>query len=232
MATLNGFSVTIPESYSETSEGHVGLRHGQNFKVRLHNGHRGPYGSVPCDATIILNGKDVGTFRVNAGQTTIIERPANDTGKFTAYQEDSYEAASIGIDRNSNELGLIEVVFRPGNQKFHWTPPAVSVTYNNPYNNPGWSHYTHYYDGGPSTNEPVYRGISSECCAKSCSFDEPVGMGIGLSGKSDQNFHEVEDLDYNEPATRIYLRLVKESFERSGPRPLRSVYSTDIPRKL
>ena len=131
MATLNGFSVTIPESYSETSEGHVGLRHGQNFKVRLHNGHRGPYGSVPCDATIILNGKDVGTFRVNAGQTTIIERPANDTGKFTAYQEDSQEAASIGVDRNSNDLGLIEVVFRPGNQKIRWTPP---VTYNNPDN--------------------------------------------------------------------------------------------------
>ena len=214
MATLNGFSVTIPESYSETSEGHVGLRHGQNFKVRLHNGHRGPYGSVPCDATIILNGKDVGTFRVNAGQTTIIERPANDTGKFTAYQEDSYEAASIGIDRNSNDLGLIEVVFRPGNRKIHWTPPAVSVTWNN-------------YD-----SQPVYRGISSECRAKSCSFNEPVGMGIGLSGHSNQNFHEVEDLDYNEPATRIYLRLVKESFERSGPRPLRSVYSTDVPRKL
>ena len=214
MATLNGFSVTIPESYSETSEGHVGLRHGQNFKVRLHNGHRGPYGSVPCDATIILNGKDVGTFRVNAGQTTIIERPANDTGKFTAYQEDSYEAASIGIDRNSNDLGLIEVVFRPGSQKIRWTPPAVSVTWNN-------------YD-----SQPVYRGISSECRAKSCSFNEPVGMGIGLSGHSNQNFHEVEDLDYNEPATRIYLRLVKESFERSGPRPLRSVYSTDVPRKL
>ena len=214
MATLNGFSVTIPESYSETSEGHVGLRHGQNFKVRLHNGHRGPYGSVPCDATIILNGKDVGTFRVNAGQTTIIERPANDTGKFTAYQEDSYEAASIGIDRNSDDLGLIEVVFRPGNQKIHWTPPAVSVTWNN-------------YD-----SQPVYRGISSECYAKSCSFNKPVGMGIGLSGKSDQNFHEVEDLDYNEPATRIYLRLVNEPLERSGPRPLRSVYSTDVPRKL
>lgn len=225
MATLNGFSVTIPESYSETSEGHVGLRHGQNFKVRLHNGHRGPYGSVPCDATIILNGKDVGTFRVKAGQTTIIERPANDTGKFTAYQEDSYEAASIGIDRNSNELGLIEVVFRPGSQKIRWTPPAVFVTYNSD------NLYSHYsYDGGPSTGQPTYLGIS--CCAKSCSFDEPAGMGIGLSGHSNQNFHEVEDLDYNEPATKIYLRLVKESFERSGPRPLRSVYSTDVPRKL
>lgn len=219
MATLNGFSVTIPESYSETSEGHVGLRHGQNFKVRLHNGHRGPYGSVPCDATIILNGKDVGTFRVKAGQTTIIERPANDTGKFTAYQEDSYEAAAIGIDRNSDDLGLIEVIFRPGNQKIRWIPPAVSAT---------WNSYD--YDG--YSGQPVYRGISSECCAKSCSFSEPVGMGIGLSGHSNQLFHEVEDLDYNEPATRIYLRLVKESFERSGPRPLRSVYSTDVPRKL
>ena len=232
MATLNGFSVTIPESYSETSEGHVGLRHGQNFKVRLHNGHRGPYGSVPCDATIILNGKDVGTFRVNAGQTTIIERPANDTGKFTAYQEDSYEAASIGIDRNSNDLGLIEVVFRPGNSRvYKQISEAINVQWHD--GSSEWVHHnTHYYDGGPSTSEPVYRGISSECCAKSCAFDEPAGMGIGLSGHSNQNFHEVEDLDYNEPATRIYLRLVKESFERSGPRPLRSVYSTDVPRKL
>jgi len=221
MATLNGFSVTIPESYSETSEGHVGLRHGQNFKVRLHNGHRGPYGSVPCDATIILNGKDVGTFRVNAGQTTIIERPANDTGKFTAYQEDSYEATSIGIDRNSNELGLIEVVFRPGTKKYHWTPPVVSVSYNSDWPTSGYV-----------TRGGVFSGHGNECCVKSCSFDEPAGMGIGLSGHSNQNFHEVEDLDYNEPATRIYLRLVKESFERSGPRPLRSVYSTDVPRKL
>lgn len=229
MATLNGFSVTVPESYSETSEGHVGLMHGQNFKVRLHNGHRGPYGSVPCDATIILNGKDVGTFRVNAGQTTIIERPANDTGKFTAYSEDSYEAASIGINRNSDNLGLIEVIFRPGNKKSQWVPPVISVSDNS------WHppiHYTHYYDSGNYTGRPMYRGISSECCAKSCSFREPVGMGIGLSGHSNQNFHEVDDLDYNEPATRIYLRLVKESFERSGPRPLRSVYSTDVPRKL
>lgn len=214
MANLNGFRVSVPQALSETSEGHVRLHHGQHFTVQLHNGHRNYNGSMPCDAEIILNGKSVGTFRISAGQTITIERPSNDTGAFTAYNEDSNEAASIGIDRNSQSLGLIEVKFRPGN---HRRRAEVVI--------PAWNSY--------ETPNITYRGGSSCYCATRSCNATPKGMGIGLSGHSNQGFTTVDDLEYTEATTSIFLRLVSSSEPRyDSPRPITPVYSTGVPRKL
>lgn len=66
----------------------------------------------------------------------------------------------------------------------------------------------------------------------SLDFDEEVGLqagGTGLSGKSEQEFHTVQPLDYDETGfVRINLRLVCETDE---PRPLTPI-STPIPPSL
>ena len=92
MVTLNGFSVSISEAQEETSENYIVLRHGQTFSLRLHNGHKENGKCIPADAEIYVQGKYCGTFRVAAGQTVWLERPLNDSGKFTAYRNNTYEA--------------------------------------------------------------------------------------------------------------------------------------------
>ena len=242
---LNGFRATIPEAICESSQGHVKIDHGKKFSVRLHNSHRGPTGCAPADVTIILNGKDVGTFRLPYGQTVVIERPANDVGCFTAYNEDSHEAASIGIDRNSNDLGLVEVRFKPGEYK-QWCPPARVVKKDPcyPWEEDGhrplfFGGDDHYFGCKSATRGSRSARYSLDSCAlQSVNTDtvsccnEPMGMGIGLSGRSDQRFITVEDLNYNEPETVIYLRLISANRNVDAPRPIRPVYSTSIPRKL
>lgn len=251
MADYNGFRVTIPECFSESSDRHVSIGHGKQFSVRLYNNHKGPNGCVPCDAEVFLNGNCVGNFRVPYGQYVIIEHPTNDSGRFTAYKEDSSEAREIGIDRSSQDLGLIEVIFRPGTKKIrpivnniniHWSYPTGTI--DNSWkpcvgDGPNWNYtptdYT-YSTGNLRRKVEIYenavnRSLTSSSCS-TYSDPEPCGMGIGLSGASNQPFYDTEELDYNEPETRIILRLVSET-KVDRPRAIRPVvYTTGIPRKM
>jgi hypothetical protein len=231
----NGFRVTVLGGKYETSEGHVAIDHNGKFSLRLHNRHRGPDGCVPCDAEVILNGKPVGTFRVPFGESVTVERPANDTGRFTAYAENSVEAASIGIDRNSNDLGLIEVVFHPGTYKKSIQRveryDSIPLSYGGMHREVTRGMTSKSIGGARSYGWSGDAISASYCANESMSFDEPLGMGIGLSGRSEQRFTTVEDLDYNESATRIVLRLIKD-INCNQARPITPVYSTQTPRKL
>lgn len=132
-------------------------------------------------------------FRIPYGQTVTIERSANDSGCFTAYAEASWQAESIGIDRNSEDLGLVEVTFRSGRYKNHVRNPQII-------------HET------PITQYEIYRSAAkgfdcsytprsttrSYCAASLCGCEEPAGMGIGLSGESDQHFTDADNLVYED----------------------------------
>ncbi|MBV8097108.1 MAG: hypothetical protein JO110_28465, partial [Acetobacteraceae bacterium] len=99
----------IPEG-RERDSGHVVLSHGQMYTLRLGNHcYR-----RRCDATVFVDGKEVGCFRLSAGQIWTIERPAHDTGRFTFFRSDSAEAATAGVGAVKQEdRGLVHVVFRP-----------------------------------------------------------------------------------------------------------------------
>lgn len=237
MSTLNGFSVSVPEAQEETSDGYVVLRHGQNFRIRMHNGHKENNTGKPADCDVYLQGKHVGTYRVPYGQTVILEHPINDFGKFTAYKNGTPEAYQAEINADDPDNGLIKVVWKPGTKKCN-----VINIFPNYYHD----HSYDYYNGNnayPIDYEPLrfyctnntYDNSASfrttKACTKSigCGFS---GAGIGLSGQSNQEFKETESLIYDECETTIYLRI---SVRDNEPRPImqsRPVYTTTVPRPL
>jgi len=245
MSSLNGFSVNVPQAQEETSEGHVVLRHGQNFSLRLHNGHKYCGANKPSDAEVWVQGRYIGTFRVPANQSITIEHPVNDFGKFTAYRNDSQEAEQIGLDPTSNDNGLIKVVWKPGNQQDN----KVQITWDYT-----WPYYysdchkkitefdNYYYDGhyySTAVNNKlcnVTRNYEPSSCVTTscCHSNNLTGGGVGLSGHSHQRFSEINQLSYDEPETVIYLRI---AFRDEEPRPITSntvykVQSTNVPRRL
>jgi hypothetical protein len=246
---LNGFRVTIPEAKEENSEGHVVLSHGQNFRISLHNAHKYNGRGTPSDCEVYVQGEYVGTYHVPAGQTVILEHPIHDSGKFTAYRNGSSEAQQIGLDPNSDDNGLIKVVWKPGNHKVRsiqvsdvsWTwPYHPNIVYpeNDNYYDDGHN-YTITYDDHTFNNSATggyvsRKGLFSSnvsCCANAGNL---VGGGIGLSGSSNQTFTETDALDYVEPETAIYLRIAFRE-ESNTPRPIKPVYkvhSTSVPRRL
>ena len=249
MSTLNGFSVSCPEAQEETSDNYVVMKHGQTFSLRLHNGHKENGKCIPADAEIYVQGKYCGTFRVAAGQTVWLERPLNDSGKFTAYRNNTREAKQAEIDPTSYDNGLIKVVWKPGREQpdfvrdvYKHVADYPRIEWSQPYLN--WN----YYD--PSTTTTDYQTFtdynttycSTSCqsattptnCVRSCrSNDGLVGGGVGLSGHSNQSFNEVSPLDYTNQETTIHIRI---AFRDDVPRPIKAVhkvvYESKAPRPL
>jgi hypothetical protein len=75
----------------------VELSHGSQYSIRLASG-------VTGDATIVIDGKTVGTWRLQAYNSVVIERPANIDKKFTFYKLGSTEAEKAGL-----RLSLIRI---------------------------------------------------------------------------------------------------------------------------
>ena len=236
---LNGFSLSIPESQEETSDGYVVLKHNQNFSIRLHNGHKFNGSCKPADAEVYVQGKHVGTFRVPYSQTVIIERSVDDTGKFTAYRNGTYEAQLAEIDAGDPNNGLIKVVWKPG---YKCKPPIdyVNIIENTP--NITWDNSVinsnHLYDSGTFTNHASFNTSSSarigcqsnwSLTTRNCNLS---GGGVGLSGHSDQSFSEVDSLVYDEAETTIFLRIAFRDEIRSIKQKRHKVYSTRVPRPL
>jgi uncharacterized protein (UPF0248 family) len=249
---LNGFSVEIPESIEETSQGYVVLKHGEHFRIKLNNHHKKDRHGKSSDAEVYLQGKFIGCYRIEYGETLILERSFSDSGKFTAYRNGTPEADQAEINPDSPDNGLIKVVWKPGTKKHHYeiVNPDIGTgehylrawiksieTYPVRYSDNTSSALPLYYD---STTDGGYHffNCSTSCCAKSHttrSCNELTGGGIGLSDHSDQKFTETESLDYSgEGSTTMYLRI---SFRNEEPRPIntvvyKTVTSTSIPRPL
>ncbi len=107
MAHVNEFSVKIPQG-NEDASGYTALKHGTKYSIVLRNGKQ-----VRCNAKVEIDGKDQGTWRLDAQEIITIERPAHDSGNFTFYQLDSSESQAIGLDGADPNLGLLKVTFTP-----------------------------------------------------------------------------------------------------------------------
>jgi len=104
---LEGFSLVIPEG-NETPEGYVEMVHDTQYTIQLTN-------NATCrmaDVAIHIDGKHVGTWRLNPDSVIKIERPVNDTGKFTFYKYGTSESEKAGL-KNNEMLGLITAIFKP-----------------------------------------------------------------------------------------------------------------------
>lgn len=200
----NGYSVTVPEG-REQADGYVHMRHGQTYTLRLMN-----HSAQRCDAHVEVDGKHIGTWRLNAwGGTARLEHPVNDQGRFTFYRLDSVEGAQAGLQANDG-LGLIKVTFTPERR---YIPPPVQVPYAQPMRTyePAIT-YTHTSTVQSRDYQPKSRMAAG---------------GTGLSGHSGQNYGVAGhmELDHAEAVT-IHLRLVEASDE---PRPLQAASSTPVP---
>lgn len=179
------FSVFIPEG-REMSSGHVSLKHGQQYTVKVIN-----HNSVEADAEITIDGKIVGCFRIAPRRDIQLERNPNDRGRFTFYKLDSVEGQQINLAQiSANDLGLVQVVCKPAKKKEE-IPILRSA---------GGQHTnTSYSRGGPRG-----QSMGGEMATMSAG-------GTGLSGHSSQNFVEVGPIDYDlEGIVTISLRLVEE----------------------
>lgn len=207
---LNQFSVVV-DGGNEISGGYVEMAHGKQYNLRLRNDR-----SVRCDAHVEIDGKHVGTWRLDAHRNVILERPAHDTGRFTFYKIGSQDADRAGIFSSNPNLGLIKVTFTPELIR----PVPISHSFSSASSSPVTYENAIFKTG---------RGLSSNYAAMS----ETHGAGgTGLSGQSSQNFYEVAimELDYLQQ-TVINLRLVENKLSQYEPRPL-TQYSTPIPPRI
>jgi hypothetical protein len=100
------FSVFIPQG-NHLPTGHVEMRHQAQYSISLTNNAR-----EQCDAQVVIDGKHVGTWRIQPCSKVEIERPADDNGRFTFYRLHSSDGRRSGL-RNDEDLGLITVTFIP-----------------------------------------------------------------------------------------------------------------------
>ncbi|MGK7927526.1 MAG: hypothetical protein AB4290_20170 [Spirulina sp.] len=195
---LNQFSVRITPG-RETREGYVELEHNTQYQLNLGN-----LRPTRCDAKVEIDGKHVGTWRIERYRTITLERPAHDTGKFTFYELDTPEAHKIGLTEGDPNLGLIKVTFTP-EREITPVPPAPSSNF--------------------SREAQMWR--SSASSSKGFAKKARKAGGTGLSGQSQQQFSNAQSIAYDlSQQTIINLRLV--AIAKDEPRPL-TPYSTPVP---
>lgn len=208
---LNGYSVRIPEG-EERAHGYVHLRHGQTYSLVLGN-----KSECRCNVNVAIDGKDVGTWRMERGQTMKLERPVNEAKLFTFYKAASAEGASVGADVGKQEQGLLTVTFVPEDT----TRPAQVFKGNV---------HRSFEDSGSG-----YRGgetllATPQSYAGARGFNNLSAGVTGLSGYSNQSFGVAEHMRLDHASTQVVnLRLVCVDASVVDPTPLRPVTSQSTP---
>ncbi len=103
---LGDFEICIPQG-THLPSGHVRLPHRAYYTIRLTSRL-----SRRTDAILRIDGKEVGTWRVQSNSSIELERPVNDTGRFTFYRLGSTGASAIGLE-GTDDLGLVSATFIP-----------------------------------------------------------------------------------------------------------------------
>jgi phage terminase large subunit-like protein len=232
---LNQFSARVVGGH-EVAGGYVEMSHGQTYSLRLHNYH-----PRRCDATVSIDGKPIGTFRIAPNSSIVLERPQNDQGKFTFYKSDSPEgklAEGIG----ESDRGLVTVTFvlekaMPTTTIVHRYIPYFPRRYWSGWSYDYWydgsidvTYLSNHYDDSPQTSCYFASLVADSVSAGAQATSEATPGFTGLSGHSDQEFYQVPEFAKDESTTTVInLRLVCK--EVSEPRPLVGI-SSPVPPPL
>ena len=103
---LGDFSLRITPCVRKES-GYVLMLHGTKYKIVISN-----YSELRANAILFIDGKHIGTYRLNSKQNWAIERPPNDTACFTFYEYGTSEGFYSGLKKNDS-LGLVQCLFIP-----------------------------------------------------------------------------------------------------------------------
>lgn len=219
---VNNFSLLIREG-REVDSGHVHIPHGKQFTLTLGN-----HDNRRCQAVVTMDGKEIGSFQLTAGQRWSIEHPVNDPGKFTAYKAGTEEAVKAGEANISVDMrGLIEVKFTP-EKRVDYLNTLRALTPELQPNYIGGSPPNTPWKRGPVPSYPYHPGVPGP--GITCSTDSnrllasnstAVAPAItGLSGHSTQRYTDVPALDLDtDSLVTITLRIVATD---DGPRELKA----------
>ncbi|MFN9322383.1 MAG: hypothetical protein ACK59C_01195 [Holosporales bacterium] len=193
------FELVVPEGRELASQ-HVIMQHGQQYRIQVSN-----HSYVRCDAVVSLDGDEIGTYRLSAGQVWAIEHPADSQQRFTFYASGTSEAAAVGeAVLNKDEKGLVQVTFYP--EKSYGDDYVLETLGST--------------RGGLFGATRGGKGLG-------------LGAGVsGLSGHSDAQYGRASSIERDEDnAVTITLRLVTED---TTPQPisLRRRIANPIPRAV
>ena len=80
------------------------LNHGDEYQIGIFN-----HGDSSIDAEVLIDGKKIGTFRVNRRDRIVIDRPERTNRKLTFLNLNSVEGRMGGLKHNNPKLGYVEV---------------------------------------------------------------------------------------------------------------------------
>ncbi len=78
------------------------------YKIRLKNN-----GLAKCDAVVTIDGKNMGTFRINQHDQMLLERPSDVERRFTFFVGGSEGSKQGGYKPKDKNNGLVQVLFKP-----------------------------------------------------------------------------------------------------------------------
>lgn len=219
---VGDFSVVILGG-RERESGYVHLLDGQAYKIRLAN-----HTNRRCDVELTIDGKSLGSFRVEAYGRLDLERPPDDDGCFTFYRADGEAGQQVGAGQiDKGDQGLVQARFKVEKPQFQGVPSyqgsqLVPAAHPQRVKHSGacGQSATKSFDAPVSLScERPADGNLALCSAGPQRQNQNLAAGVtGLSGHSGQRFTPVDPLVYDDEETLISLRLVAED----GPRPLRA----------
>jgi len=161
--------------------------HRSEYRVKMHNNTK-----YRVNATLVVDGEEMGRWRIEPYTDITIERPSHSQRKFTFVSETSSEAVMGGVDTGNCMNGLIEVTF---------VPEIVC-------NKNVWGHMKRTL-GVPMTNSAMTRNCFNESCT---SANYSAGATV-LGDNSEQNFGTASNIieDYSRKVTKRIRLVVDES---------------------
>lgn len=247
-----GNVAVIVQQGREKESGYVHISHGQKYALTLQS----YWNNRRCDAQVTIDGKDMGTFRLDAYGKIALERPQHDEGCFTFYASDTEEYAKASGGSVAKDLrGLVTVVFKPERQRSYVNRPIARVALGglpeDAYDRQGSATYNMSKSrsadadmevgGAPEREEKTSGGIrtpdtkllsrgagGAHSLTRGAGGQSQMRAGVtGLSGHSNQRFVEVPPLDYD-PTEEVTVNIRLVAWD-DGPRPLTGASSKTNP---
>jgi len=218
-----GFSLSIQNRPDDRS-GYVRMEHGTPYSLCFRNDL-----DLAADAEVSIDGLPMGTWRLAPYRDACVERPADDTGRFTFYRADSADGYAVGSGQvTRSDKGRVSVRFIPEVRRYR--PPPVPRYAPEP-NAMGDAYSSAPAPSAAAPESSADYGVQSRKMTPP--RDRGLGAGVtGLSGESGQRFGTAGPIERDwANAVVLELRLVHDPrLDRpSGPRPLPGRYDRPAP---
>jgi hypothetical protein len=211
----NAYAVSIENdkgpfyNFTIDDETYFTLPDNSTYKIKLTNNT-----TSNVDATIKIDGLNVGMWRLYPNYSFAFERPLLSNREFKFVKEVSaYQSQRFGVVQTAQDNGLIEVIFVPGtlanpNHSFnHWNEYVCD----NSNNSLNAIRVERKSNSDNQSNSSV--DASAESCIESSSSSMPYNKGATVLGNvSAQKFYTVESLigDFSKQVTMKVRLLLAE----------------------